>query len=72
MKKTITIITNKQDYEKVMNIISAYACDCVSVTSLNDKDNEIQFTCSIWKFRRCAHDLNLAMALGVEIEVETL
>lgn len=70
MFRTITIRIEKADYLKIMGIVSRYASDCVRVTSVTEAHDEIEFVCPIWKLNRCRHDFNLAIALGIEIEVE--
>lgn len=70
MFRTITIRIEKADYLKIMGIVSTYASNCIRVTEINDAHDEIEFDCPIWKLHRCRHDFNLAIALGIEIEVE--
>ena len=70
MKKTIKVTVAGKEYFKVMGIIKAYANNCIQ-TALNGDRSEIEFLCSIWKLRRCRHDLNLAMALGIEMMIES-
>lgn len=70
MEKTIKVTTAEKDYFKVMGIIKAYANKCIQ-TALNGDHKEIEFSCSTWRLRRCRHDLNLAMALGIEMVIES-
>ena len=70
MEKTIKLTVAGNEYFKVMGIIKAYANNCIR-TVLNDDRNEIEFSCSLWKLRSCRHDLNLAMALGIEMAIES-
>lgn len=71
MSRTITIIIEKADYLRIMGIVTTYACDYIRVTEVNESRDEIEFACPIWKLNRCVHDFNLAIALGIELEVET-
>lgn len=70
MEKTIKVTVAGKEYFKVMGIIKAYANDYIQ-TELNGDRTEIEFSCGIWKLRRCRHDLNLAMALGIEMAIES-
>ena len=70
MEKTIKVTVAGKEYFKVMGIIKAYANNCIQ-TALNGDRSEIEFSCSIWKLRHCRHDLNLAMALGIEMMIES-
>ena len=70
MDKTIKVTVVENEYFKVMGIIKAYANNCIQ-TATDGTLNEIEFSCSIWKLRRCRHDLNLAMALGIEMMIES-
>ncbi|MDO5397807.1 MAG: hypothetical protein Q4G33_07735 [bacterium] len=70
MRRTIKVSAAVKEYFKVMGIIKAYANNCIRSVE-NDNRIEIEFSCSIWKLRRCSHELNLAMALGIDIMIES-
>ena len=70
MEKTIKVTVAGEEYFKVMGIIKAYANNYIQ-TALYGNRSEIEFSCSIWKLRCCRHDLNLAMALGIEMMIES-
>ena len=70
MEKTIKVTVAGKEYFKVRGIFKSYANNCIH-TALHGDSSEIEFSCSIWKLRRCRHDLNLAMALGIEMMIES-
>lgn len=70
MKKIIKVTVPGKEYFKVMGIVKAYANNHIRTVLKNDH-NEIEFSCSIWKLKHCKHDLNLAMAMGIEMMIES-
>lgn len=69
MERVICVKVSKEDYDKVMGLVRSHSNGFFRVVVKEDF-NYITFAVRRWRFKRCKEDLNLAKALGVNVEVE--